>query len=403
MHTLVKQAQEPIPFIIDKSLATQFKKEFDEKKVKVFEKYEVLGFISSGTYGRVYKAISKNKNDRRFFAIKKFKSDKDEEASRNSGISQSACREIGLCSELNHVNIISLEEVALQNRSIYMVFKYVDYDFQQIIHHHTYTEKKPVPESTIKSLMWQLINGVCYLHENWVMHRDLKPANVLVTSDGIVKVGDLGLARSFFRPIQPLYNSDKVVVTVWYRAPELILGSKHYTKAIDMWSVGCIFGEFLTGKPMFKGEELRNEKKGFPFQKDQMSKIIEVLGNPTKEDWPDLEFMPDYREMCLLKSHFNNLRSVFTACHVKDEAAFDLLKKLLIYDPKKRITAVEALSHVYFRQDPKPTSNAFAGQPYKYLPRKLTQLDSKTMKSDHIPRRNTGSSRAKPLAKRAKK
>ncbi|KAJ9087350.1 cyclin-dependent protein kinase [Entomophthora muscae] len=257
--------------------------------------------------------------------------------------------------------------------------------------------------------MWQLINGVSYLHENWVLHRDLKPANVLVTSDGVVKVGDLGLARSFFRPIQPLYNSDKVVVTIWYRAPELILGSKHYTKAIDMWSVGCILGELLTGKPMFKGEELRMEKKTLPFQKNQMTKIIEVLGNPTKEDWPDIDLMPDYSCLHSLKSHYNNLSSLFNACHVKSDAAFDLLQKLLIYDPKKRLTAMEALQHPYFMQDPKPAANSFAGQPFKYLPRKLTQQDSKTMggsesqgASSQTKRKDDRSSQSKSQSKRSR-
>lgn len=221
-------------FFIDKNLVTQYKKRFDENKIRIFEKYEILGFISSGTYGRVYKAVLRNSTNATIFAIKKFKPEKEGEAAKHSGISQSACREIALCTELKHVNLVSLQEVILQDRSIYMVFRYAEHDFQQIIHHHNYIEKKPIPEYTIKCFMWQLINGVSYLHENWVLHRDLKPANVLVTSEGVVKVGDLGLARSFFRPIQPLYNSDKVVVTIWYRAPELILGSKHYTKAIGL-------------------------------------------------------------------------------------------------------------------------------------------------------------------------
>ena len=91
-----------------------------------------------------------------------------------------------------------------------------------------------IPESTVKSILWQLLNGVSYLHQNWVMHRDLKPANIMVTASGEVKIGDLGLARVFWKPLAPLFNGDKVVVTIWYRAPELLLGSKHYTAAIGM-------------------------------------------------------------------------------------------------------------------------------------------------------------------------
>ena len=122
------------------------------------------------------------------------------------------------------------------------------------------------------------------MHNNWVMHRDLKPANIMVTRDGVVKIGDLGLARLYQAPIVPLYNGDKVIVTIWYRAPELLLNTKHYTKEIDIWAIGCILAELWLLKPLFKGEEAKpNEgktKSQPPFQKDQMGKIIDVLGFP---------------------------------------------------------------------------------------------------------------------------
>ncbi|KAI9291426.1 Pkinase-domain-containing protein [Neoconidiobolus thromboides FSU 785] len=334
---------------VNKKLITEYKTRFRQNQKSIFDRYHFLGFISSGTYGRVYKAFINDSTGSRFFAIKKFKPEKEGQDAAATGISQSATREINLCRELKHDNLISLEEVVLEEGSIYMVFDYAEHDFQQIIHHHAYTLRTPLPEKMIKSLLWQLLNGVHYLHENWVMHRDLKPANLLITDQGLVKVGDLGLARSFFRPIQPLYNSDKVVVTVWYRAPELILGARHYTKAIDMWSVGCIFGEMLISRPLFKGEELRMEKRTIPFQKNQMLKIIEVLGNPTVDKWNDLQYMPDYSHMSAFK------KSLFNACHVKSEAGFQLLESMLIYDPKLRITAKQALNHPYFKEEPLPS------------------------------------------------
>lgn len=114
-----------------------------------------------------------------------------------------------------------------------------------------------IPESILKSVLWQLLNGVSYLHQNWIIHRDLKPANIMLTANGIVKIGDLGLARLFKDPLQSLYAGDKVVVTIWYRAPELLLGGRHYTPSIDLWAVGCIFAELLALRPIFKGEETK--------------------------------------------------------------------------------------------------------------------------------------------------
>lgn len=149
-----------------------------------------------------------------------------------------------------------------------MVFEFAEHDFLQLIHHHGTALRTSIQSGVLKSLLWQLLNGVAYLHANWVLHRDLKPANILITSSGIVKIGDLGLARLFSSPLQPLYSGDKVVVTIWYRSPELLLGARHYTPAIDMWAVGCIWGELLALRPMFKGEEAKMDPKTktIPFQ-----------------------------------------------------------------------------------------------------------------------------------------
>jgi cyclin-dependent kinase 8/11 len=241
----------------------------DTVRQSVLTTYNILGFLSSGTYGRVYKASLKGHHkswapeDERsgvVFAIKKFKPDKEEHATY-TGISQSAMREIALDRELQHENIITLREVTLEDKSIYMIFHYASHDLLQVIHHHSTVLRTPIALPVLKSLLFQLLNGIHYLHSHFVLHRDLKPANILLTREGVVKIADLGLARIYQAPLQSLYAGDKVVVTIWYRAPELLLGARHYNYKIDMWAVGCIWGELLALRPMFKGEEAKMDAK----------------------------------------------------------------------------------------------------------------------------------------------
>ncbi|CAG8514784.1 9300_t:CDS:2 [Diversispora eburnea] len=346
--------------LVGKSMLQEFREKREKERTRIEEKYEILGFISSGTYGRVYKAKARKKENKNsssdeetkspVYAIKKFKPDKEGDITTYTGVSQSACREISLCIELKHENIVSLQEVLLEDNSIHMVFEFAEHDFLVRI-----IERKPLPEFTIKSFLWQLLNGVSYLHANWVLHRDLKPANILVTADGVVKIADLGLARIYQLPLQPLFNGDKVVVTIWYRAPELLLGSRHYTKAIDIWAVGCIFAELLTLRPIFKGEEAKmDSKKQVPFQRNQLVKIFEVLGKPTKEQWPTIDQQPEYSNLSSFT--LKQLREFYqNTCSSKSDLGFELLSKMLEYDPVKRITAEDALNHPYFEEEPKPS------------------------------------------------
>lgn len=395
-----------------------------QSKVRVIDKYKVVGFISSGTYGRVYKALGRQGQTGEF-AIKKFKPDKEGEQVAYTGISQSAVREMALCSELSHPNVIKLIEIILEDKCIFMVFEYAEHDLLQIIHHHTQQPRHPIPPSTIKSIMFQLLNGCQYLHTNWVLHRDLKPANIMVTSSGEVKIGDLGLARLFYKPLHALFSGDKVVVTIWYRAPELLLGSKHYTPAIDMWAIGCIFAELLSLRPIFKGEEAKmDNKKTVPFQRNQMQKIVDIMGLPTKERWPLLSSMPDYNQLSTLQpplsgqshghQHHNHHHHHYqtqqrqqqggTGSHLEKwyyntinqatssaasagngapslsslgQEGYKLLAGLLEYDPEKRLTAAQALQHPFFTAGPdRISANCFEGLKMEYPHRRVSQDDN---------------------------
>ncbi|KAI1394439.1 Pkinase-domain-containing protein [Hypoxylon trugodes] len=389
-----------------------------QSKVRVVDKYKVIGFISSGTYGRVYKAISRH-NQPGEFAIKKFKPDKEGEQIQYSGISQSAVREMALCSELKHDNVIRLIEIILEDKCIFMVFEYAEHDLLQIIHHHTQQPRHSIPPSTVKSIMFQLLNGCQYLHSNWVLHRDLKPANIMVTSTGQVKIGDLGLARLFHKPLHSLWSGDKVVVTIWYRAPELLLGSRHYTPAIDMWAIGCIFAELLSLRPIFKGEEAKMDKKTVPFQRNQMQKIVDIMGMPTKERWPYLVSMPEYNNLNMLQPpmlhpghhghhghHHHHSKSAAATSHLEKwyystigahsstsspssngslaalgAEGYKLLAGLLEYDPERRLTAAQALQHPFFQATSggggiAVTAGCFDGIKATYPQRRVSQDDN---------------------------
>ncbi|KLO14515.1 kinase-like protein [Schizopora paradoxa] len=340
----------------------------DKERRSVQSKYDFLGFISSGTYGRVYKVRSKDKGEGKLYAIKKFKPDKEGEAITYTGISQSAIREIALNREMKHENVAALREVILEDKSIYMVFEYAEHDFLQLIHHHSQTLRSSIPPTFLKSLIYQLLNGVLYLHSCHVLHRDLKPANILITSTGIVKIGDLGLARLSCDPLHTLFAGDKVVVTIWYRAPELLLGAKHYNRAIDIWAVGCVLAELASLRPIFKGEEAKmDQKKNVPFQRDQLQKIFDVRGSPNLAEWPMLKSMPEYQNMKRLDGYPDRLQE-WCSSKIRSKEGYDLLRQLFAYDPDKWFTAREAMEHKWFQEDPKPTTNVFASIRTSQLP-----------------------------------
>ncbi|GME74151.1 unnamed protein product [Ambrosiozyma monospora] len=351
----------------------------DSTRISVIQKYEILGYIAAGTYGKVYKARGRRPDTANLlFAIKKFKTDsKDNETVHYTGISQSAIREMSLCKELKHENITNLVEIVLEKKSIYMVFDFAEYDLLQIIHYHSHPDFKHIPELTLKSAVYQILKGLSFLHQNWVLHRDLKPANIMVTNEGVVKIGDLGLARKFNNPLQSFYSGDKVVVTIWYRAPELLLGARHYTPAIDMWAVGCIVAELLSLRPLFKGEETKmDNKKQVPFQENQLLKILEILGTPTLNKWPTLNSYPEYQQLSKFTLFPPNLKAWYGSNNGTNKNCLKLLSELLEYDPSKRITASDSLNHKWFQENPKPVTNIFQGSRFKYPQRKIQKDDN---------------------------
>ncbi|KAK7399343.1 hypothetical protein VNO78_10525 [Psophocarpus tetragonolobus] len=321
------------------------------------QQYDLLGKIGEGTYGLVFLARTKSPPSKSI-AIKKFKQSKD-----GDGVSPTAIREIMLLREITHENVVKLVNVHINHAdmSLYLAFDYAEHDLYEIIRHHRDKLNHSINQYTVKSLLWQLLNGLSYLHSNWMIHRDLKPSNILVMGEGeehgVIKIADFGLARIYQAPLKPL-SDNGVVVTIWYRAPELLLGAKHYTSAVDMWAVGCIFAELLTLKPLFQGAEVKATSN--PFQLDQLDKIFKVLGHPTLEKWPSLASLPHWQQdLQHIQGHKYDNTGLYNVVHLSPKSpAYDLLSKMLEYDPRKRITAAQALEHEYFKIEPLPGRNA---------------------------------------------
>ncbi|KAJ3434630.1 cyclin-dependent kinase [Anaeramoeba flamelloides] len=355
------------------------------KKKSVFETYEFLGRIGKGSYGIVHKAREMGTN--RYVAIKEYL--KHANQKQDQGVMASTIREIKLLKELNFESVVKIEDVFYVEengtRKMYIAFEYAEHDLYKIILHY-HNRRQRMPEALVKSFMWQILNGMHYLHENWVIHRDIKPANILIkdTPDekGVVKIADFGLARIFQDPFNGL-GRDGNVVTIWYRAPELLLGSEHYTKAIDIWSIGCLFFELLRGMTLFRGEEIKSNR--VVFQQDQMKKITQLLGVPDSTTWNGIEKYPFYQNM---KDWVGKTNTLLKNISSNEKMAFSLLSKMLIYDPHKRITAKEALEHSYFRDSPLPTIPAFKNLTERFPEKEMGKYDELHPNPDPEKRKN---------------
>uniref|UniRef100_UPI00358FB522 cyclin-dependent kinase 1-A-like isoform X1 n=1 Tax=Myxine glutinosa TaxID=7769 RepID=UPI00358FB522 len=259
--------------------------------------YIKLEKVGEGTYGVVYKG--KHKKTGSIVALKKIKIENEDE-----GIPSTAIREIALLKELQHPNIVGLKEVLLivGDSKLYLVFEFLAMDLRKHL--------DSLPR---------------------ILHRDLKPQNVLVDTKGTLKIGDFGLARALGIPVR-IYTHE--VVTLWYRAPELLLGAVRYSTPIDCWSIGTIFAEMAQARALFQGDS----------QIDQLMVIFRTLGTPTGAVWPGVEHLPDFQQSFPKWKG----RGLAEAVSSLDSQGLDLLTQFLQYDPARRMSAKKALKHPYF-------------------------------------------------------
>ena len=293
------------------------------------EEYEKLEKIGEGTYGKVFRA--RDRRTGRIVALKKTRLEMEEE-----GVPSTALREVSLLqmlSENEHVvKLLSVEHVEENKKPIlYLVFEYLDTDLKKYMDMTGKGPSNPLPKSIVKSFMYQLVKGVAHCHKHGVLHRDLKPQNLLIDKNtNTLKIADLGLGRAFSIPLKSYTHE---IVTLWYRAPEVLLGSTHYSTPVDVWSVGCIFAELARKQPLFPGDS----------EVQQLLHIFKLLGTPNEQVWPGVTSLKDWHAFPQWKPQ--ELSKFYPEL---DTQGIDLMKKMLRYAPADRITAKDALLHPYF-------------------------------------------------------
>ncbi|CAI9267174.1 unnamed protein product [Lactuca saligna] len=295
------------------------------------DSYEMLNKIGQGTYSSVYKA--RDLQNDRIVAIKKVRFvNMDPESVRFMA------REISILRRLDHPNVMKLQALVTSkfSGSLYLVFDYMEHDLAGLL---TSARVKKFTEPQIKCYMQQLLRGMEHCHNRGVLHRDLKGSNILLDNNGILKIGDFGLAARF-EPGQkePLTSR---VVTLWYRAPELLFGSTSYGVAIDMWSAGCILAELYTGRPIMPGRT----------EVEQIHKIFKLCGSPSDEYWMKSR-LPHATSFKPKHPYDRRVSEIFQQ-HMPP-SALALLDTLLAIDPEKRGTATSALASEFFTTSPIP-------------------------------------------------
>jgi len=287
------------------------------------EQYEKLEKVGEGTYGVVYKARD---SAGEVYALKTIRLESEDE-----GIPSTAIREISLLKELQHPNIVRLCDVIHTERKLTLVFEFLDQDLKKLLD----MCDGGLDFNTTRSFLYQLLRGVSYCHQHRVLHRDLKPQNLLINREGYLKLADFGLARAFGIPVRSYTHE---VVTLWYRAPDVLMGSRKYSTPVDIWSVGCILAEMVNGRPLFPGNT----------DQDQLIRIFKVLGTPNERSWPAVVDLPDW------KSDYTQYEPQAWAGNTGivpslDSHGVDLITSMLQYDPNQRISARSAMEHSFFR------------------------------------------------------
>ncbi|KAE8057458.1 hypothetical protein FH972_014148 [Carpinus fangiana] len=280
------------------------------------EAYEKLEKVGEGTYGKVYRA--RERATGKIVALKKTRLHEDDE-----GVPPTTLREVSILRMLScDPHVVRLMDVKQgQNKEgktvLYLVFEYMDTDLKKFIRTFRQTGEN-LPANVVKSLMFQLCKGVAFCHGHGILHRDLKPHNLLMDRKTMMlKIADLGLARAF------------TILTLWYRAPEVLLGCTHYSTAVDIWSVACIFAELVTKQALFPGDS----------ELQQLLHIFRLLGTPNEEVWPGVSKLMNWHEYPQWKA-----QNLSKAVPNLDEDGLDLL----YYEPSKRISAKKAMEHPYF-------------------------------------------------------
>lgn len=381
----VKKESENIVKILEKEgeefeLETQAKKLLAQKRrlnslegSRSIDNYEHIGKIDEGAYGVVYKARDIITGD--LVAIKKVKLAKEKD-----GFPITSIREINILMNYHHENIINIKEVVYGSTpdKIFCVMEFGDFELKALLADTSInnTSKKLFNLSQIKCLFYQLLKGVEFIHNNWIIHRDLKTSNLLYNKNGIAKIADFGLARKYGNPIKPY---TPLVVTLWYRAPELLLNCDKYGTAIDIWSCGCILGELFLTEPLFQGND----------EIDQLHKIFKLLGTPDDKIWPGFSNLPNAKRINFSKKYQTGnfaLREKFPKFSLEDDfvltdKGFDLLTKLLAYNPEERISAEDALQHPWFKENPPMAQISQMPDLKDYIPKDKNSKANKKLRS----------------------